>query len=272
MQNTIVLVTGSTDGIGQQHALKLAQLGATVLLHGRNSEKVERVRQKLIEATGNQNVDSFVGDFASLKEVWQLAQNIAQKYDQLDILVNNAGVAENRRQVTIDGFEMTYAVNHLAGFLLTRLLLPLLDNHKQSRIVNVSSQLHSSASSLTNLNGDEGYQRVDAYALSKLCNVLFTYELADKLKSTQITANCLHPGVINTKLLRDAFGVGEGYPDSSETLDYVVTSPKLAGVTGKYFSNCQQVRSSHFSYDWNARKRLWELSEKAVAKFGLSNL
>lgn len=272
MKNKIILVTGATDGIGKQHALKLAQLGHSVLLHGRNLQKGQRVQQELVQATNNPNIDLFIADLASLREVQGLAANISKQYSKLDILVNNAGVAESKRNLTVDGYETTFAVNHLAMFLLTLLLLPLLDNRTQSRIVNVSSQLHSSPSSLSNFNGENGYNRSDAYALSKLCNVLFSYELADKLKSTLISVNALHPGVINTKLLRESFGGGASYPDSSETLDYVFTAPELEGVTGKYFSNSQQVRSSDLSYDWNARKRLWELSKEAVQGFGLANL
>jgi len=179
------------------------------------------------------------------------------------VLINNAGVYETRHRTSEDGFEMTFAVNHLAPFLLTYLLLDLLKKAAPSRIINVSSIAHASSMDFENLQGEKHYGGYEAYALSKLCNILFTYKLARLLEGSGVTANCLHPGTISTKLLKAGWGVG-GSPvtQGSVTSAYLATAPELEGVTGKYFMDKKQKESSRISYDQKIQKKLWLISEQ----------
>lgn len=263
MKAKIILVTGSTDGIGKQTVLDLAQTGATMLLHGRNRARGERVVDEIKKATGNDRIEIFIADFSSLNDVRSLAEQVRQKYNTLDVLINNAGVYETRHRTSEDGFEMTFAVNHLAPFLLTYLLLDLLKKAAPSRIINVSSIAHASSIDFENLQGENHYGGYEAYALSKLCNILFTYKLARLLEGSGVTANCLHPGTISTKLLKAGWGVG-GSPvtQGSVTPVYLTTATELGGVTGKYFMDKKQKKSSRISYDQKIQKKLWLISEQ----------
>ena len=263
MLNKKVLITGATDGIGRQTALDLAEMGAHVLIHGRDPKRLKATAQEIEGSRASQKVEMFIGDFSSLAQVWHLAEDIKGKHDRLDVLINNAGILDNRKRTSEDGYEMTIAVNHLAPFLLTGLLLDLLKKGAPSRIVNVSSMMHSHSIDFENLNGEKGFDGHDAYGLSKLCNVLFTYELAERLKGTGVTVNCLHPGVIGTKLLRGGWGGGGGGGSHrSENLLYVTTDEALAGVTGRYFINMGETGSADITHDPVIRERLWRLSEE----------
>ncbi len=262
MEGKIVLVTGATDGIGRQTALELARLGAQVIVHGRNPEKAEKVAEDIRARSGNPRVEVLVGNLASMQQIRHMADEFRKRFSQLHVLINNAGVYQSTRRLTEDGFEMTFAVNHLAPFLLTGLLLPTLLSSQPARIVTVSSMAHARQIDFDNLQGEKGYSGYGAYSLSKLCNILFTFELAEKLKGTGVTANCLHPGVINTKLLRAGWGMG-GAPveEGARTSVYLATAPELEGVTGKYFSNLRETRPAAIAYDEKVRRKLWELSE-----------
>jgi NAD(P)-dependent dehydrogenase (short-subunit alcohol dehydrogenase family) len=258
-----ILITGSTDGIGKQTALDLAKTGATILLHGRNPPKGERVLHEIRKETGNGRIEIFIADLASLKQVRSLAEQVRQNHNTIHVLINNAGVYENTHKITPDGFEMSFAVNHLAPFLLTYLLLDLLKRGAPSRIINVSSIAHSSSIDFENLQGEKRYGGYEAYALSKLCNILFTYKLARMLQGTGVTVNCLHPGTISTKLLKTGWGMG-GSPvtHGSRTSVYLATAPELEGVTGKYFINRKQNKSSGISYNQETQTKLWHISEQ----------
>jgi len=265
MSGKIVLITGSTDGIGRQTAIELAALGAHVLVHGRNAERVHRTVQEVQNGAGKDKAAGFVADFSSLRWVRSLADEIQRKYDKLDVLLNNVGVYMKDRQLSEDGFEMTFAVNHLAPFLLTVHLLELLKRSSPSRIINVSSRIHSDSIGFDNLQGEITYNGYEAYCLSKLCNILFTYELADRLRGSIVTVNCLTPGAVNTKLLRAASSVqGQSIAEGTQNLAYVATAPKLKNTTGKYFADKVETKTEPASYDAHARKRLWEVSEKMV--------
>jgi NAD(P)-dependent dehydrogenase (short-subunit alcohol dehydrogenase family) len=181
-------------------------------------------------------------------------------------LINNAGVLEPKFLRSHDGYEMTFAVNHLAHFLLTLLLLDFIKSSSPARIVNVSSGIHSSSIDFDNLQGEKTYSGNGAYCLSKLCNVLFTYQLSEKLVNTGVTSNCLHPGVINTKLFRAGWGGGGGasLKNGAKNSVYVATSPELDGVTGKYFVNKRDVPSADISYDSSIQEKLWTISKDLV--------
>jgi NAD(P)-dependent dehydrogenase (short-subunit alcohol dehydrogenase family) len=264
MRNKVILITGSTDGIGRQTAVELAALGATVLVHGRNPARGKTVVEEIQTSTGNKKVDLFIADLASLKQVRELAAEVQRRYDRLDVLLNNAGVFMNERKLTEDGFEMTYAVNHLAPFLLTNLLLGLLKKTTPSRIVTVSSVAHTRGRlDFENLQAEKTFGGYYAYALSKLANVLFAYQLARQLEGTGVTSNCLHPGVIGTKLLRSGFNMpGASTADGAETLIHLASSPDVEHVTGKYFQNKISISSSPVTYDETLQRELWKVSQK----------
>jgi len=269
MNARIILVTGSTDGIGRQTAQKLARKGSVVLLHGRNPSKGQRVMEEISSVTGSDRLQFFLADLASQQQVHSLAEEIIESYDRLHVLINNAGTFQPERRLTEDGLETTFAVNYLAPFLLTRDLLPLLKKSAPSRIINVASIAHWDAQvDWNNLQGEMHYDAFDAYALSKLCIILFTYALAERLKGTRVTANCLHPGVIKTKLLQAGFGnhLGDAPEKGAETSVYLACSSEVKDVTGRYFEKCKPVRSSPLSYDRELRERLWRVSEKLTGQ------
>lgn len=261
-----MLVTGSTDGIGKETAKRLAQMGATILIHGRSRERGEETLQELRKKTGNNDLGLVVGDLSSMAQVRGIAEQVRAEHDRLDILINNAGVVAEERTQTEDGYELTFAVNHLAPFLLTNVLLNKLKTAAPSRVITVSSIAHGGTRiDFDDPNLERDYSMNRAYARSKLANLLFTYELARRLEGTGVTANALHPGVIGTKLLDVGFG-GGGAPveAGAETSVYLATSPEVESVTGKYFRNKKETNSSPASHDEQAQRKLWELSERMV--------
>ncbi|MDD1758857.1 MAG: SDR family oxidoreductase [Methanotrichaceae archaeon] len=263
-----ILVTGSTDGIGKQTALGLARMGANVLLHGRDKGRVLKVRDEIAQETDNHQLDVFIADLSSQKQVLNLAAEVADRHEHLHVLVNNAGTYSTERILTEDGLEMTFSVNYLAPFLLTRQLLELLKKSAPSRIVNVASIAHWNANvDWNNTQGEKYFDGFQAYALSKLGVVLFTYELAKRLKGTGVTVNCLHPGVVRTKLLRAGFGAIQGITpeEGARTSIYLASSSDLENVSGKYFESGRQVRSSPLSNDNALQEKFWKMSEKLVA-------
>jgi NAD(P)-dependent dehydrogenase (short-subunit alcohol dehydrogenase family) len=267
MNDRIVLVTGATDGIGKETARQLAALGATVLVHGRNAARCQATQDEIRTATGNSRVDYFVADLSSQKQVRQLAADVSARYDRLHVLINNAGVILLQRQVTEDGMEASFAVNHLAPFLLTNLLLDRLQQSAPARIVNVSSMVHYDARiDFNDLQSTRRYNGVVAYKVAKLGNVLFTLELAQRLEGSGVTANCLHPGVVTTKLLDTGWGwtgipIGQG----AALPVYLASSPDVATVTGKYFEQIAPEPASPQAYDARLRRKLWDASAVLVA-------
>jgi retinol dehydrogenase-14 len=264
MRNKVILITGSTDGISRQTAVELAALGATVLVHARNPARGKVVVEEIQTSTGNRKVDLFIADLASLKQVRELAAEFHRRYDRLDVLINNAGVFMNERKLTEDGFEMTYAINHLAPFLLTNLLLDLLKKSAPSRVITVSSVAHTRGRiDFENLQAEKTFGGYYAYALTKLANILFAHQLARQLEGTGVTSNCLHPGVIGTKLLRAGFNMpGASTADGAETLIHLASSPEVERVTGKYFQNKISISSSPVTYDETLQQELWKVSQK----------
>jgi retinol dehydrogenase 14 len=266
MKNKIILITGSTDGIGKQTALDLAEMDASVIVHGRDPERTMNVAAEIKEYTGNPSVDFIVADLSSLEEVKTLSYQLHEKYDRLDVLINNAGVYMKQRELSKDGFEMTFAVNHLAHFFLTYLLMDLIQKSAHSRIINVASMAHAQEMDFDNLQAEIFFDGYTAYSLSKLCNIIFTYELARRLDGTSITANCLHPGVIRTKLLRVGWGVGgDSLESGSRTSVYLASSPEVEKVTGRYFANSQPAISAKVSHDPVFQNKLWKMSERLIA-------
>jgi NAD(P)-dependent dehydrogenase (short-subunit alcohol dehydrogenase family) len=267
MNGWTVLVTGSTDGIGKATAVEMARRGANVLLHGRHPEKGQEVLDEIRKSTGNESLEFFNADLSSQRQIRRLAAEVNESQDRLHVLINNAGTFIQHRQPTEDGLETTFAVNYLAPFLLTHELLNLLKKSSPSRIVSVASIAHWDARvDWNNLQGERRYDGFQAYALSKLGVILFTYALARRLQGTGVTANCLHPGVIRTKLLRAGFGdyPGATPAEGARTPVYLATSPDLEKVSGRYFESCKPARSSPQSHDRELQERFWQVSEKLV--------
>ncbi len=278
MKDKTVVVTGATNGIGLETAKTLAAQGATLIGVGRNAEKCAAVADQLRRATSNDRVEFLVADLSLPAQVRHVAENVRQRVDHLDVLVNNAGAIFAKREETADGQEMTWALNHLNYFLLTQELLELLKASPTARIVSVSSGMHSMAKGINfaDVEYKSGYNGWTVYGQSKLANVMFTYELARRLQGTAVTANTLHPGVVDTGFGHNNSGllsmgmsvfqkIAAKKPEQgAATSIYLATSPEVSGVTGKYFSNCKETHSSSASYDVAAQQRLWELSEQMV--------
>src|SRR5215213_1221236 len=258
-----ILVTGATDGLGRRVAFDLAAAGATVLLHGRDSERLQATLEEAREETGSEKLGSYLADLSSLGEVRALAEQVLTEQDRLDVLINNAGVIAGERWESEDGYELTFAVNYLAHFLLTHLLLPLLRDCAPARVVNVASAGQSPID-FEDVMLERGYGGMKAYTQSKLAQVMFTFELAERLGGSGVTVNALHPATLmDTKMVHQTFGhASSTVQEGTEAVVRLAASPELEGVTGRYFDGTREARADRQAYDAGARKRLWDLSEK----------
>lgn len=276
MAGRTVLVTGGTAGIGSATALGLATMGAHLAITGRDQERTEGAARE-IRAAGGGQVDVFVADLSSQSEVRRLAEEVLQSLSRIDVLVNNVGGYWNTRHVTADGLEHTFALNHLAPFLITNLLLDRLKQSAPARVVTVSSNAQAMGRiDFDDLHGERSYSGARAYDQSKLANVLFTYELARRLPATSVTANALHPGVVSTSFGAEDPGrvqrllvpfirpFMKAPAQGAATSIHVASAPGLELVTGRYFANSRPKRSSKRSYDEAAAARLWQVSADLV--------
>lgn len=272
MAGKIVLITGSTDGIGREAASQLVGMGAEVIIVGRDQGKAEETARQINAHSHSGKAAYFLADLSSMAGVRKLAKDFRAKYSRLDVLVNNAGSAFMRRTINEDGYEKTLALNHLAYFLLTNLLLDMLKNSSPSRVVNVSSGAHRSGEiDFNDLDMKENYFILRAYRRSKLANVLFTYALARRLEGSGVMANCLHPGLVRTGIFRKIRFVGPlvdmfikrraiSVAQGAETIVYLASSPEVRDVTGKYFYKSKQADSSTLSHDVELQEKLWDVS------------
>jgi NAD(P)-dependent dehydrogenase (short-subunit alcohol dehydrogenase family) len=258
-----ILVTGATDGLGKRIARELAAKGTTMLLHGRSPERLEATLEELPGQTSSQKVGSYLADLSSLAAVRDLAARILSEYDRLDVLVNNAGIIVQECKESEDGYELTFAVNYLSHFLLTSLLLPLLKDSAPARVVNVASAGQSPLD-FSNLMLERGYDAMKAYSQSKLAQVMFTFELAERLSGTGVSVNALHPAsLMDTKMVQDTFGYTMStVEEGADATVHLAVSPELEGVTGRYFDGTREARANRQAYDPQARDRLWVLSEE----------
>jgi retinol dehydrogenase 14 len=277
MTGKTVLITGGTSGIGKATAIGLAAQGARVAITGRDLTRVSAAAIDISDATGNPDVDAFGADLSSQAEVRRLAAEVLAAYPRLDVLINNVGGFWATRHVTVDGLEHTFAVNHLAGFLLTNLLLDRLRSSAPARIVTVSSGAQSMGEiDFENLQGESTYSGETSYSQSKLANVMFTYELARRLEGTGVTATVLHPGVTRTafgaedpswiaKVITPVWRPFMRTPQrGASTSIYLASSPEVETVTGRYFVNRRQKASSKASHEEDQAARLWEVSALLV--------
>jgi NAD(P)-dependent dehydrogenase (short-subunit alcohol dehydrogenase family) len=272
MQGRVCVVTGASSGIGKAAALGLARLRAHVVLVCRNQARADATQAAIREATGNTTVDVVLADLSSQAEIHRLAQALLARYPQLHVLINNAGVLNWRRAVSVDGIESVFAVNHLAYFLLTNLLLERLAASAPARVINVASDAHTWApSQLDDLQSERRYQPFRVYGQSKLCNILFTRELARRLDGTRVTVNAVHPGGVATGL-----GMNNGWwatliagalkpfilspEQGADTVLYLATAAEVDGVTGKYFEKRREQQPSRLALDDGEAQRLWRVS------------
>ena len=278
-----ILITGASNGIGKSAALELAKMGAEIIIVGRNPQKTERVVNEIKIESGNHKIEMMIADLSSIEEIRGLASEFLAKYDSLDVLLNNAGSMFNTYQQSVDGLEMTFALNHINYFLLTNLLLDTLKKTAQekgeARIVNVSSGAHVQARkglNLDNLYDESSFSSFGTYGDSKLANILFTYEMARQLEGTGVTVNALHPGLVATSFGHNAIGImpflikiaqrfaAKTPEQGAETLVYLSSSLDVNGISGKYWDNKKAIKSSSISYDREQQTRLWEVSAEVT--------
>lgn len=274
-KNSVAIVTGANSGMGKATSIGLAKTGATVVMVCRSKERGETAVAEVRAASGNESVELMLCDLGSRKSIECFCLEFREKFQRLDVLVNNAGVVLPGRHETADGYELQFGVNHLGHFLLTNRLLDLLVSNAPARIINVSSGAHKAGRiHFDDVNLSKNYAVWRAYAQSKLANILFTYELADRLHGTGVTVNCLHPGAVATsmgvnretgfgtlitRMLKPFFQTSE---QGAETAIYLATSPEVEGIAAKYFYRKRPMPSSRGSYDKAVAKKLWDLSEE----------
>ncbi|HET7269803.1 MAG TPA: SDR family oxidoreductase [Rubrobacter sp.] len=273
MGGKTALITGGTSGIGKATAEALAAMGANVVITGRNAERGEAAVEEVKGHSTDAAVDLILADLCVQGEVRRLAQTFLARHDRLDVLINNAGVVLSKRTETPDGIETTLATNHLAPFLLTNLLLYRLKESAPSRVITVSSEAQRWGSmDFGDLQSRRRYRGFPVYGMTKLANIMFTYELAERLKGKDVTANCMHPGSVGTNFGQNNGGMMALFfrtfkpfmrspEQGSDTLIWLASSPEVDGVSGKYFSDRKEIEAKDIAYDPDARRRLWEISE-----------
>lgn len=286
MKGKVCVVTGSNSGMGKETALALANMGATVVMVVRSQERGEKALTEVINKTRAQSTVLMICDMSSAGSIRKFAKEFAEKYEKLDVLINNAGAFFFKRQTTVDGFELTLAVDYLGPFLLTHELLPSLKNSAPSRIINISSGLHKSGRiDLDDLQSEKKYSgrffaRGNAYANAKLMLIMYTYELARRLQGTGVTVNAVEPGFVATNLGKNSGSRRQSFmfmmvrpfqisaKKGAETAIYLASSRKVEGVTGKCFSKLKETRTAPITYDQQTQKSLWDATVKML---GLTN-
>lgn len=275
LSDKVILITGSTDGLGKLVARRFAARGATVLIHGRDSSKGDSTIREIAKTTGSDRLEYFNADLASLEEVRVMAGSVLLKHEKLDILMNNAGLGggpkgNNRREISRDGHELRFAVNYLSHFLLTYSLLPIIKAAAPSRIVNVSS-VGQHPIDFDDIMIEKGYDSFRAYRQSKLAQIMFTIDLADELKGTGVVVNCLHPATLmNTNMVYEFFGsTMSSVEEGADALEFVATSDETANVSGAYFDQKRKAKANAQAYDTEARRKLRAISLKLTGVDGI---
>ena len=271
LKNKTAIITGATSGIGRVTAIDIAREGARMVLPVRNIEKGKALKDEIEKETGNTNVEIMHCNLASLDSVRQFAKDFQKKHDKLHLLVNNAGLWETKRKESDDGIEMNFAVNHLAPFLMTNLLLDTIKKSAPARIISVASTAHKYGKMRFNdPEGKKSWGSMQSYAQSKLANILFTRRLARDLEGSGVTANCLHPGVVNTQLFSKLPGVIQKISSlfmitpekGAQTSIYLATSPDVENITGEYFDKRKIAKTTAHARDMQVADTLWEVSKE----------
>ncbi len=270
MEGNVCIVTGANSGIGKATAMGLAKNQATLVILCRDKARGEEALQDIVSVSDNNSVELIIADLASQESIRQFVKDFKQKYDKLHILINNAGVNYNRRNVTIDGLEMTFAVNTLAPFLLTHLLLDILQSSAPARVINVASKMQSRKIEFDNLQGEKHFSFMQSYGQSKSAIITLTYEFARRFNDNGITFNCLHPGGASTNIAKNLKGISgiisrnvmkffKKPEKGAETSLYLASSPEVGKISGKFFENKKEVKSKDVTYDESIAKQLWDV-------------
>jgi retinol dehydrogenase 14 len=274
MGGQTVLITGGTSGIGKAAAVALAAMDANVVIVGRNQERGEAAVEEIRARSHNESVELLLADLSVQSEVRRLAEEFQERYDRLDVLANNAGLVQSKRTETPDGIETTLAINHLAPFLLTNLLLERLEQSAPSRVITVSSEAQRwGKMDFEDMQSRRKYRGFPVYGMTKLANIMFSYEFAERLNGAGVTATCLHPGSVGTNFGQNNRGpmalffrtfkpFMRSAEQGADTLVWLASSPEVDGVSGKYFSDRKEIEAQKGAYDRAARRRLWEISEE----------
>ncbi|MFX0144497.1 MAG: SDR family oxidoreductase [Candidatus Hodarchaeota archaeon] len=273
MKGKICIITGANSGIGKATALGLAKLDAHVVMLCRDQSRGEEALGDIITVSGNKSIDLFLADLSSQDSIRQFVKEFQRKYDKLHVLINNAGVNPSKRYETVDGLEKAFAINTLAPFLLTNLLLPTLKNCVPARVINVASAVQSKSINFNNLQFEKHFRSWKAYSQSKTALILLTYEFARRLNSSGITVNCLHPGAVKSNITQDYKGIikiftkllfsfAKSPEKGAETSIYLASSPDVENISGKYFIDKKEAKSSSITYDQSIAKQLWDVSVK----------
>jgi len=275
MKGKTCLITGATSGIGKETALALARMGAAIVFTARDENRGKAAKKELVDQSGNNDIDYVFCDLSSLQSVKECSQIFRSSHSRLDVLINNAGIWEKERKLSKDGIELTFAVNHLAHFLLTNRLLDLLKSSTPSRVISVTSGLHGGTIDFDDIGFERRFRGMMAYRQSKLANILFIKEFARRLDGTSVTANCLMPGMVNTRLSRSSGAMSKAIfkllaskPEKGAmTSIYLASSPDVEKISGNCFSKSRVVETSKESNDPEVAKRLWEVSVGYVQKW-----
>lgn len=276
LRNKLCVVTGANSGIGKETGRAFAEQKAYVVMICRNEQRAQQARQELVDDTGHSGIEIMLADLAIQHDVREVADQISEKFEKVDILVNNAGIIADQHEETIDGIEKTLAINHLAPFLLTNLLLDDLKKSSDARVVNVASEVHrvgATAFDIDDLQLKKNYSPMKAYGVSKLCNIMFTHEFAKRSADTSIITNSLHPGIVSTQLAEEAswmmklfYFIGKPFMRSpksgAQTSIYLATSDEVKSTGGKYFRNKKEASPASIAYDDEITEQLWQKSKK----------
>ena len=274
MNKKTILITGATSGIGKEEALALAAMGHTIVMLVRNEAKALAVKNEIIASTGNEKIDTYIFDLSSIEEVRSISEKIKLKYPVIDVLINNAGMVYPKRLVSADGYELTFALNHLGHFLLTNLLIESIIAAPHGRIINLSSLAHTfGRMNFDDINMENNYSSMKAYGQSKLANLLFTFELQRRLKDTKVTVNAVHPGVVNTNFGKDYKGLFavmlklarplmRNAKKGAATVVWLASAPEAEVFKGKYFKDKKAISSTKESRNIEDSQRLWKISEE----------
>jgi|SRR6056297_172280 len=267
MGDSTVLITGATDGIGEETAVEMAKNSYNLILHGRDENKAKETINRIKHQTSNQNISYIIADYELFSDIEKMIKKLKINYNKIDILINNAGVYENSRVITRNGFEKTFQVNYLSHFYLTNMLMDLLMISDKPKIINVASMAHNRTIDFDNLQGEKSFNGNDAYGRSKLCNILFTFKLDREYKDSKLITNCLHPGVINTKLLQK--GWGSGGSDITKGAENVLTVVNIDNESGNYYMHGKKTEPASITRDENIQDKLWEISTQMIENLNI---
>ena len=267
MKGKVCLITGANGSLGKATAIALAQLGATVILACRDKERGETAKADVIAATKNSAVELILVDLSSQESIRQMVTTFSEKYDRVDVLINNAAIYKSQREMTSEGLELMFATNHIGPFLMTNLLLDNLKTSTPARVLVVTAP-STTPLDFDNLQGEQRFSSLQAFGVTKMCNLLFTYELARRLEGSGVTVNAVHPGLMKSSLMREAPLVMRWLTQLASTaptkaassLVYLALAPEMAGVTGKFFKDGKVIESNQYSHDLNVQRQLWDVS------------